>query len=249
MKKLAAALILILMLPFFADGDEYSLAYWFYDYDLDSDSMTFGRVLGKNGGVVNPEGIPVGPQIETDGSDTDVVETVADTDPFALLDVDDILLVRRQTSVDSRVITTKTDAANVAVHTAVDWTGGFNFSWLDQQTGTGVDVGWIDLSNWTEAKAVVLYRQGDLATALLAQFECRDSYKTELTAVSKGYLHFPASGTMSFATAGANVGTVIRIPESTGECRMGIARDGADTADTTTAREYITAYLVGKLRR
>lgn len=139
--------------------------------DVSAVAYTYCAMLGASG---SPFGNPlVGPaRIKTTGLSADVTEVTAGTNPFALLAVGDMLLVRRSPNyVDRVVITVKANDANVTVSTPVNWSAGYSFSWLDKACGTTVTDGWFQVGVFTTVETQVEWITKN-ATSLEMQTEC-----------------------------------------------------------------------------
>jgi len=127
-------------------------------------------MAGQNG---DPFGEPLlgTAQIKTTGSSTTVEENVVGTNPFASLAVGDMILVRRGTVTDRVSITAKASAASITVSSAVDWSAGLDFRWLDLTCGTAVTDGWIGVGAFYNV-AVTVEWVTKAATSLDFQTEC-----------------------------------------------------------------------------
>ena len=223
-----------------------------YNWDVDSSTLTYPKLLGTKGPFDAP--IPGDGLIKTTGSSTSVTENTVGSNPFTLLSVGDVLIVTRTTGLtDVRVIVTRTDAANVVIDTAVDWTGGFAFQWKKFVTGTTVNDGWFDVGNYHDKQVVIEWNQGDIATSVDFRVECKgaglnaDNVQvspatpgtvTALPVANKGYVDRVF---VSLELSGANwVGT------SWSQCRVGVQINGADASDAGANLEQVTIYFTGR---
>lgn len=255
-----ALLLALLAAP--ASAEERKSCHVAVKWDVDAATLTFPSLRGLNGspcfGATSGDG-----RIQTSGSSTSVTETTAGSNPFAPHAVDDVLVVTRSSGVaDSRVIVTYTDDSNVVVDTAVDWStpaGGFAFTWWEFFSGTTDADGWVDVSNLGPGKvAAIQWDQGDLATGLLWEVQCRTNtldpkpnkvYPGEASDCGPGTL---VAGQCLFALAG--VGTTaarveVMLPEDASACRVGVLRSGADASDATTNREQVTISFYGGVEK
>lgn len=171
---LALALLAALLLPMGSSAQAPTQAQGFvmWAWDLTDTSYTYCALAGYQG---NPFGPPLAGSaaIKTTGSSTNITEVTAGTNPFTYLAVGDMLLVRKvpQTEFDRVVIVTRTDAANVVVNTAVDWSAGYQFYWLDRTCGTAVTNGWFSVGTFTTIEAQTEWSTKN-ATSLEMQTEC-----------------------------------------------------------------------------
>lgn len=143
MRKLVLALLGLLAAaaPVAAQQSQ-SMAWLIYAKDVSDAAYSYCVMEGQRN---DPFGEPlVGPaQVKTTGASTTVEENVAGTNPFANLAVGDMILVRRGEVTDRVSITAKASAASITVSATVNWTGGYDFSWMDMVCGTGVTNGWV----------------------------------------------------------------------------------------------------------
>lgn len=170
-KLLLAVLAALLPLVSSAQGPSQAQGFVLWAWDLTETSYTY-CVMGGQGG--HPFATPLVnyAAIKTTGSSTSVTEAVAGTNPFTYLAVGDMLLVRRDPNYFDRVvIVTRTDAANVVVSSAVDWSAGYPFSWLDRTCGTAATNGWFPVGTFTTITAQTEWVTKN-ATSLEMQTEC-----------------------------------------------------------------------------
>lgn len=226
-----------------------------FAYDLDSAAYVYPKMTGANG---DPFGAArQGPSnIKTVGSSTSVTEATASAAPFTNLVAGDTILVRRANgSIDKRIIVTRTDASNVVIDTAVDWsrTGGYAFTFFSSTYGTTDADGWVDLTShfrWG-GRIAIQYEQGDFATGLQWIVECQTTgldqkpnqvYPGETSDCGKDATLVGTA--CQFATAPARI-EILFLPEQAGMCRVGIRRNGADTSDAGAAIERISIVATG----
>lgn len=249
MRKALAA-ILVLLLPTQAFAGE--VAHWFSRFDVDSNNATFGRLTGLNG---NPFGGPIGGvgKILTVGSTTAVaaVNTSAD-DPFGPVSVGDVLVVDRGNgTIDVRFVAARTDADNVTVDTNIDWSNGgagFTFRWYKASaTCTDGTCGWIDVARFETFVVTVGLERSDLVTGILFTVECKGAGLNE-----QPKQIFPTTAGTTQALTTANAGTlsgryVVEFNNAGYQvCRLGVARNGNDTADAVNATtELFDASITG----
>lgn len=248
-KLLAAALILLLASPALADEQ---LARAFDRFDVDSDTITYQAYKGQKG---NPYGgsISVKGKIKTTGSTTAVTAVdAAGTAPFDELAVGDLIEVRQPNgTVDRRFVAAKADADNITVDTNIDWENGgagYDFRWWKASTCTDASCGAVGVGAFSEFNVEVGLERSDLATGIVFLVECRS------TDTWKQVFPETAGTTQALSTAGAGT-TVSRATvqiTNTGynECRVGVAKSGADTADVVNAStELFDAAIVGVTRK
>jgi hypothetical protein len=141
--------------------------------DLTATSYTYCAMTGQYGNPFGESRLGTA-AIKTTGSSTSVTEVTAGTNPFTNLAVGDMLIVRRSAtsaSITDRVsIVTRTDAANVVVSSAVNWSGQ-QFRWLKKSCGTAVTDGWfgVGVFNTVESQLEWVTKA---ATSLEMQTEC-----------------------------------------------------------------------------
>jgi hypothetical protein len=167
------ALLLALLLPATARAQD-KTAHLAIGFDVASTTINYTQMNGERGDPWSaPEYVAI--PIDTVGSSTTVSAVTASSNPFADLAVGDVLYVRKDNSVtDSVWITAKATDDQVTVDTAVDWSAGYNFEWLDLTTGTDSAAGWISVSGFKRVQMTVLYTAGDLG-GLDVVWECREA--------------------------------------------------------------------------
>jgi hypothetical protein len=172
MKKLVSiALALLALLAATAPASAQQVMAWsLYNYDVSAAAYTYCVMKGQNG---DPFGEPlIGPaQVTTVGSSTTVTEKVASTNPFTNLAVGDMLIVRRGEVTDRVSITAKASAASITVSSAVNWSAGLDFRWLDLNCGTAVTDGWVGVGTFSTVGFTVEWVTKN-ATSLEFQTEC-----------------------------------------------------------------------------
>ena len=227
-----------------------------YRYDLDSTTLIYCRVVGNSG---NPGSPPIRgtASIVTAGSNLTVTENVSGTNPFTLLDVNDILIVTRQSgTVERRVVATKASAASITVDTVIDLTGGVAFSWLDTQCGSTDADGWIDAAGLNAKEVQFLLEQiNGVVGGISIRLECRGDAIGSLPTIvhpgdsasatcSPGTL---ASEFCNFTVGDATDGRAyFVIPQDIicGEVRVGMKIVTSDAAEAAEAdKERITSSL------
>lgn len=242
-KALVASLALLLLAPLALaqqPGVHHS-GNFAYNYDVASSSLTYCKLTGQR---TDPFGSPfsVAIPIETSGSSTTVSAVTASSEPFAQLAVGDVILVTRDNnSRDIRVITAKASDDQVTVDTAVDWSDGFPFSWLDLTCGTAATDGWIRVSDGGTVQLTVQYDAGDLDTLDVAWFCKEGALGSSAIRVYPGPSSDCGDGTLSgtvctFATPGQ--GLSVKIPNNAfAQCRIGLKYGSTDGG----TREQVTA--------
>ncbi len=262
MKKLLLFLIAFAS-PLMAQGVR--TAQYATRYDLDAAALTYCVVTGTGGDpYAANRTVGAGKLIETSGSSTTVTAFTALTVPFADLGVGDILFVDRSgngTTVDIRVITAKASGDSITIDVAANWSqgDGMTFSWRKLSCGTAATDGWIDVSGLSGDKVITIqWDQGDLATGLLWQIECKTQGMNPLAnKVYPGESADCAGGTLTGGQcliAVADVGTSaarasVWLPEYESSCRVGILRSGADTSEAGTKLEQVNIALAGSVRK
>ena len=250
MKILRAFAALLLVAPLLFSSEQRS-ANFAYNYDVDSATLTYVRLLGQNGDAFGGT-IPGVSTIKTTGSSTTVEENVVGALPFTNIAVGDVLVVARSTTItDVRVVVAKASGASITIDIAADWSAGFSWRWYDQQAGTTSSDGWLDVGGYDNVSLTVQYEQGDL-DGLRARWECRTQ-----TLGAAPVIVYPGEtsdcgigGTLStdrcnFATAGTTARlTVLVEPNVFSSCRVGLAFATTDTSDAGAAIEQVTVSVV-----
>jgi hypothetical protein len=256
-------LVFLLLLAAPAAAQGVKTAQFATRYDLDAAALTYCVVKGTNGDPygANYTGGP-GKLIETSGSSTTVTAVTAGTLPFDSLGVGDLIFVQTSTTnTDIRVVAAKASGDSITVDVAVDWSAGsgFTFSWRDLVCGTTANDGWIDVSGLSGDKVITLqWDQGDLATGLLWQIECKTQGFNQLA--NKVYPGESADCGGGALTSGqcliavADVGTSaarvsVWLPEYESACRVGILRSGNDTSEAGTNLDQINIAIAGSVRK
>jgi hypothetical protein len=250
MKILRMLLALLLGVPLLFSSEQRS-ANFSYNYDVDSATLTYVRLLGQNGDAFG--GSILGPgTIKTTGSSTTVDENVSGALPFTNINVGDVIVVSRSTTVSEiRVVTAKASGASITVDIAVDWSAGFSWRWYDQQSGTTATDGWLDVGGYDSVAMTVQYEQGDL-DGLRVRWECRAQ-----TIGAAPVIVYPGEssdcglgGTLStdrcnFATAGVTARLTVAVdPNVFSSCRVGLAFAATDTSDAGANIEQVTVSVV-----
>lgn len=173
------ALALLLLAPA-ASAQNESKGQLFYDYDLDdATNYVYGamRTAGASSGDTLPvygSPILVNTRIKTTGSSTSVTAETAATNPFTDVAVGDVLAVRRADgTTDLRRVTVRTDANNVTVDTAVDWSSGFSFGYYDFTSGTAGTSGWFSVRGSTDTWLRWHVKQLTVTGGISVRVQCR----------------------------------------------------------------------------
>jgi len=250
MRKLLQGLLGILFVAPLLFASEVQNANFAFDYDVDSASLTYVRMVGQGG---NPfGGAMAGPgTIKTTGSSATVVENVASSNPFTNIEVGDVIQVSTSTNArDTRVVIAKATAASITVDSVVDWSAGYSWRWWDTQKGTTSADGWIDVGGADSIIMTMQYDQGDL-DALTVRWECKSA-----SLGSNPVIAYPGEasdcgigGTLStdrcsFATAGVTARLSVMIESNPfSACRVGLAYAAADASDAGANLEKVTVTL------
>lgn len=246
--------LLLILLPASVWADPVRQATFFYKYPLDALTMTYCVVLGR-GNFPFSTPIPNDFRIKTTGSSTSVTENTASTNPFTDLAVGDLLVVdRTDGTTDVRVILTRTDAANVVVDSAVDWSGGFKFSWYKQKCGTTATDGWVDVSGWSDKTITFSIEQMNVTGGIDVRWECKGDAMAGTTSmpviIYPGETDGCGGGTLgtnvcNFTTAGVTSRTSVVSFEPWGACRVGVLiHTNDDGGDTGANEEQISAWVM-----
>lgn len=236
------ALLLALALPAAGQGN---IAHFAIGYDVNSDTRTYTVMNGvQNDPWREAFRVPI--PIDTVGSSQSVSAVVALTNPFANVAIGDAIFVRRDNVTDMVWVETRADADNITVSSAVDWSAGFPFEFLDLVAGTTDDDGWITVDKWTTLSMTVLYEAGDL-TGLDVVWECKEG-----TLVSEAVQVYPGPGSdCGFGTLNTDVctyvntgdrQTIVLTDNTFSFCRMGLDWRTADGG----AREAVHATIIGR---
>lgn len=249
-------LLALLAIP--AHAQEAKKATLFYQFDVDSGTVTYPLLNGTNNSPFGGD-IPGGAPISTVASNTTVTATTALTVPFASLAVGDVLIVRigPDAAPSIRIITAKASGDSVTVNTAIDLSAaaaGYSFTWRQSVGGTAATSGWFDVSNVADATITVQYDQGDL-DSLGVRWECRQtSLDTQPTYVHPGAGGSCGPGSSSggfctFPTAGAGITLAVVIAGKWDSCRVGVRFTTNDTSDAGAAVEKVTATIIASPRQ
>lgn len=163
--KTVFACALLAALPVSGQNRGKTTAHFAIGYDVASTSLTYCTLSGQGG---SPWGEPyaVSTPIETSGSSTTVTAVTALSAPFANLVAGDTIVVRRDaaTPYDLRWLTAKADSDGVTVSSAVNWSAGYPFQWMDLACGTAATDGWIAVPTGSGkiVQMTVVYSAGDL---------------------------------------------------------------------------------------
>jgi hypothetical protein len=237
-----ALLLVVAMLPRPADAQVPSAVQLpqvvIEGYDLDSTTYVYpfsGPLLTGNSRVV------------TAGSSTTV--TASAGTPFTSLSIGDrIIVTRGDNTVDARTVATCVPACgptatSITVTAAVDWTGGFPWSWRRVTAGAGIGDGWYACAKTLAGSClwVIQVDQQNTTTGIDFRLEC------ELN-VSTG--HAPISVFERAAVTVAGIGTVaapgrfaVDVVNPFDRCRLGIKLTSTDDGgDTGANAEIINVY-------
>jgi hypothetical protein len=231
-------------------------------YDLDSTTLIYPRVIGQGSPFSGPSAGSA--PIKTTGSSVSVAAVTAGTNPFANLAVDDVLVVSRATgTTDIRVIVAKADADNVTVDLAVDWSAGFQFRWLDTQTGTSEGDGWINVGNYQSRMITFQLEQiSGVTGGIDTRIECRsggiDTHPTIVWPGASGTAASCGAGTLAggfcnFTAAGiaSRTAVLLNLEEAWRQCRFGMKIGVSETAESVEGdkeRITVTFDAVGRAR-
>lgn len=252
-KFISIGLVFLLSLANVASAQDQRVANFSYLWDLDSETVSYCKVVGQGGS-------PFGGAIQGVGTVTSTSTAVeaSDSTAFLSLGAGDIFLAVQSEGLTILQVASVTDgnsltlvAAPASDFAAVPW------RWLDQQCGTGATNGWIDVSNMEGKTFTIQYEQGD--GNIDVRWECKKSYLGAQPMVVYPSQATDPCGTNGTLTSGycrytaANVGIANRISlvewAPYKECRVGVKLTAADSSDATTDLEQITIGLENTLRR
>jgi hypothetical protein len=227
-------------------------------YDVDSATLTYCRMAGKNGSPFD-DPIVVNPRIKTTGTSATVTEFTASTNPFNLVSVGDVLVISTPTATDaeaktSAVVIAKASAASITVDPAVTLTGatGHLFGFYKIACGTTAADGWVAIPPATAQLGLLMqYDQGDL-TALVVRWECKgvDPFAEVVILYPGESSDCGIGGTLStdrcsYATAGVTSRLeVVDEAPTFSFCRVGLAWTGADASDAGANLERVTVKAI-----
>jgi hypothetical protein len=242
---LALALALASAVPGLAQSQQTAYFTIRYDVAVEQPTFTYCSMQGQRG---NPwdEPIRVNIPIETAGSSTTVTAVTALTAPFTNVAVGDAIFVRLGGGLDQTdmvTVTARASADSITVSSAVDWSAGYVFSYLDLVCGTDTAAGWIDVSNKDTIQMTVEYAAGDM-TGLDVVFECKDN---GLTSAPVQVYPGPSSE-CGFGTLNTDVCTLVLNDALTvkltynafKQCRVGLAWRTADGATVDAVNTTLT---------
>lgn len=220
-----------------------SFANLFVRYDVDSTTTTYCRYLGSNADPRQGAYFGTG-TITTSGSST-TVTTVGSSGAFSVLTAGDAISVYvSATSTLIRNVVSKSDSDTIVVDTAVDLSAGYRWNYMVSSCGTADTDGWVSMDGFKSFTMTASYDQGDLGTGVDVVFECRGPHP-----FGAPVQVYPSSGATSLTTANAGTKSArqsVVAYEPWSECRIGVARSGADTSEATTSLELFSAYIEGR---
>lgn len=242
MKKRIAVLFALLLASASARSQtvgQEQVANFMYRYDLDSATLTFCKLQGQNGDPYGGDK-QVLAKIKTTGSSTSVTENTAGQNPFSDVAVGDVIAVRRATGVvDRRIVVTRTDAANVVVESAVDWSGGFAFGYRTLTCGTTATDGWVDASGSNNITIQFQIDQANTTTGIDWRIECKGAGIGSLADPV-----YPASGFITVTNASTPYVSAAYVNGRWSACRVGVKLTSTDDGgDTGANAEQITAFI------
>lgn len=248
MRKLLTILLLLCAIPAQAQGVRKAL--FVSDRDFDASDFTFCVTTGVNADPYGPprQGTAL---IATSGSSTTVSAVTANTLPFALLGVGDIIHVTTAPGTTAmRRITAKASGDSITVDTAITIpAAGLGFTWRQVTCGTAATSGWIDVSAYSDVTITFKINQMNAASVDLV-VQCENvNIDSAVTQV------FPPSPTGSGVcetgnfTAAMSTQCAVNISSNTFDrCRFGVDVNTDDGDDLTTNAEDITANLSARVR-
>ena len=240
--KTLVACLALLLISLGAKADEQRAGNFTYKYDVASATMTYCTLRGR---AQSPwlEPIQSNVPIETSGSSTTVTAVTAGTNPFSAIAVGDVLIVYHDNTTDVRLVVAKTDADEVTVDVAVDWSAGYPFSWLQTTCGTTSTDGWLNVEGFEVVQMTVQYEAGDLDTLDVAWFCKEKGLGANAIRVYPGPSSDCGDGSLSgtvctFASTGQ--GLTVRVPHNAfSQCRVGLKYGSSDGG----TREQVTTTL------
>lgn len=225
-------------------GAEDATALYMYKYDVDSDSVAYCRLVGQQGSPFGGSNSGAG-RIKTSGSSTTISSNTALDYSFAGVDVGDLISIQTSPGATAlRTVVTNADDDTITVDTAINLTSGVAYRYWESQCGTGATDGWIDLSGYTNRNITIQYEQGDLATSLDIQVQCKLNFPgSEPVQVFPSCTVGSCGTYQAYATPGIASRTSVEIGTPFGACRVGFKRTGADTSDAGANIEQVTIGL------
>lgn len=201
----------------------------------------WGVALRGRGGTfsTSPYDAAPGDLIETSGSSATVTEVTASSNPFEGLKAGDVLVVSNSGARPTyRVIDTWTDAGEVVVDEAVDWSAQVEFSYYVIDAGSGAQDGWVDVGGCRNTSVTVQLAQytGD-TNGVDWWVECREGPGEPLP--TQIYPDNEAGAAVrNFLLANREGRTRLDINSRYDSCRVRVFHNTLDDAtDTGTARE------------
>jgi len=216
------------------------VANYMYKYDLDSATLTFCKLIGREGDPYGGDKTGSG-LVKTTGSSTSITENTVGQNPFTDVAVGDMLVFRRPTGVvDRRIVVTRTDAANIVVETAIDLSGGVAFRFRTLTCGTTATDGWVDASGSDHITVVYQIDQQNTTTGIDFRVDCRGP-GPGASAVQV----YPATGFVTDTTATIANQHAVAVNGRWSACRVGVKLTSTDDGgDTGANAEQITAFIV-----
>lgn len=242
MKRFLYAALALLGAPLLW-GAEDATALYMYKYDVDSDSVSYCRLLGQQGSPFGGSIAGAG-RITTVGASTTITSNTALDYSFAGVNVGDMLEIRTDpNTVYLRTVVTNADDDTVTVDSNVTLSN-VSYRFWRSECGTGATNGWIDLSGYSNRNITVQYDQGDLATSLDIQVQCKLNFPGSEPVQVFPVCTVASCGTyQAYTTPGIASRTSVEIPTPFGACRVGFKRTGADTSDAGANIEQVTIGL------
>ncbi len=243
-------LLLALAALAFAVPSQAQTAHFAIAYDVASATPTYCVMAGARG---NPWGEPirVNIPIETSGSSATVTAVTALSAPFASIGIGDYIYVRRPDNVtETRTVLTNADDDTITVDSAVNWSNGFVFEFLNLVCGTTEADGWINVTRFDTIQMTVEYETGDLDT-LDVTWQCKEgSIVSGPVQVYPGPSSECGFGTLStdvcsFSTPGTDALSREIATSLFSACRMSLAFGSTDGG----TREDVDAILTGRFSR
>lgn len=234
---------------------EESVANFFLLYDLDATAITYCRVTNLNGDpFAGPITVTAG-KLTTSGSSATVTESVVGSNPFLAVATGDIIVASTgDEATKYGVVVAKASAASITIHTARDWSAGYNFGILRPACGTAATSGWIDIPAGFENKVIGfhLVQINGVTGGIDLRVECKGGYAgaqpnpvypASSSSTCGGGTN--ASGFCNFTTAGITTGNLdVMVDETHRSCRVGLLIHTSESAEAVEAdNERITIGL------
>jgi len=241
MKRFLYAALALLGAPLLWGAEDVA-AVMLYKYDVDSNTVSYCRMVGQQGSPFGGSVAGKG-RIKTSGASTTVTSQTALDYSFAGVDIGDMLEIRTDPdTVTLRTVVTNADDDTVTVDSNVTLSNA-SYRFWKLQCGTGATDGWVDLSGYKNRNITVQYDQGDLG-GFDVQVQCKLNFPGSQPVQVFPVCTVASCGTYQvYTTPGIASRTSVEIPTPFGACRVGFKYSTSDASDAAGNLEQVTIGL------